>query len=432
LFDEIPNKLRAKEFTQVPSGISELALNRMVSEKTRQIGSDLCFIGGGAYEHHIPACVWDIAFRGEFLTAYTPYQAEASQGSLQLIYEYQTMMSGLTGMDVSNASLYDGASAMAEALLMAVRANRQSKSKRIILLGAIHPHYVDTARTIVTGQGIELICAGFDSETGAATSNQWSQFVGEDIAAVVVSQPNFLGSLEQVDDITNFAHEQKALVIAVVNPMSLGLLKPPGEWGNHGADIVCGEGQPMGIPLASGGPYFGFMTAKKSLVRHMPGRIVGRTVDEDGREGFTLTLQAREQHIRRSKATSNICTNQGLLVTGATIYMSVMGFEGIASAATASHLNTQSLLSQLLKIDGVSQTFSSPYFHEVVVTLPVAADKVIEKMHEHGIACGLSLEMLDSQYKKELLVCVTETKTEAELALYASTLKQVIDEVSLC
>ena len=432
LFDEIPDNLRAKDFSHIPEGISELALNHLVTEKTSQISPDLCFVGGGAYEHHIPACVWDVAFRGEFLTAYTPYQAEASQGSLQLIYEYQTMMAGLTGMDVSNASLYDGASAMAEAILMAVRANRKVKSKRILLLGAIHPHYVDTARTIVSGQGIELISAGFDGEAGIATSALWSQFAGEEIAAVVISQPNFMGCLEMVDEITNFAHEHNALVVGVVNPISLGLIKPPGEWGDSGADIVCGEGQSLGVPLASGGPYFGFMTTKKSLVRHMPGRLVGRTVDEDGREGFTLTLQAREQHIRRSKATSNICTNQGLLVTGATIYMSVMGFDGIANVAKSSHLNTQSLLSKLLTIEGVSQTFSSSYFHEVSVSLPILAADAIKKMHQHGIACGLSLEILDSSLKNELLICVTETKTESELEHFANTLKKVISEVSSC
>ncbi len=430
LFDEIPSHLRESDCHQVPEGMNELEIKRLALSKARNISETKCFIGAGAYEHHIPACVWDIAFRGEFLTSYTPYQAEASQGSLQLIYEFQTMMANLTGLEVSNASLYDGASAMAEAILMAVRANRKVKSKRVLVMGALHPHYFDTAHTLVARQGIELISLEFSKTSGITELTTLAQYDGEEIAAVVIPQPNFLGCLEHSSQITNWAHEHNALVIAVVNPMSLALISPPGEWGEQGADIACGEGQPLGIPLASGGPYFGFMTTKKSLVRYMPGRIVGRSVDKDGREAYTLTLQAREQHIRRSKATSNICTNQGLMVTAATIFMSVMGYEGLHRVALKSHHNTSSLLERLTEIEGVSKTFSSPYFHEICVTLPVSAQLVIEKMYEQGIASGVSLAMLDKNLENVLLVCVTETKTKDDIEQFVSTLTVLLREVS--
>lgn len=318
LFDEIPADLRA-ELKDVPPGLPEMAVMRLMAARAQQDHCDLCFIGAGAYEHHIPAAVWEITTRGEYYTAYTPYQAEASQGTLQLLYEYQTMMAGLTGLDVSNASLYDGASALAEAVLMAVRANRHSKSKRILMPATVHPHYRQVVHAIVRNQGVELVELAYSRDGGHIDPASLQQYAGEDFAALVIPQPNFFGVLEEVDALTDWAHAQGALVIGVVNPTALALLTPPGAWGTKGADIACGEGQPLGAPLSSGGPYFGFMCCRQEWVRQMPGRIVGRTVDRDGKPGFTLTLQAREQHIRRSKATSNICTNQGLVVTAATI-----------------------------------------------------------------------------------------------------------------
>ncbi|MFA7097721.1 MAG: aminomethyl-transferring glycine dehydrogenase subunit GcvPA, partial [Gammaproteobacteria bacterium] len=340
LFDEIPRELLSGKLEKLPPRLTEWEVARLMRARARQDGEPLCFLGAGAYEHHIPAAVWEIATRGEFYTAYTPYQAEASQGTLQLLYEYQTMMASLTGMDVSNASLYDGASGLAEAVLMAVRANRNSKSKRILMPRTVHPHYRKVVRTIVGNQGIVLEELDYDRSGGHIDPATLPQEPG-DFAALVIPQPNFFGVLEEVDELTAWAHRHGALVIAVVNPLALALLTPPGEWGDKGADIAVGEGQPLGIPLSSGGPYFGFMCCKKEHVRQMPGRIVGRTVDRDGKEGFTLTLQAREQHIRRSKATSNICTNQGLMVTAATIHMAIMGPEGLARAAAASHANTR-------------------------------------------------------------------------------------------
>ena len=336
LFDEIPAELRAEGLTKVPEGVSEMEISRIMHEHAEKDSRALCFAGAGAYEHHIPAAVWEITTRGEFYSAYTPYQAEASQGTLQLLYEYQTMMASLTGMDISNASLYDGASALAEAVLMAIRANRKSKSKRILMPRTVNPKYRQVAHNICKGQGITFEELDFDMEGGHIRLDSLPKDPG-DFAALVIPQPNYFGVLEDIDALTDWAHEHKALVIAVVNPTSLALLKAPGTWGEIGADVTCGEGQPLGAPLSSGGPYFGFMACREKYVRQMPGRIIGRTVDLDGKEGFTLTLQAREQHIRRSKATSNICTNQGLLVTAATIYMALVGPDGLTKVAHASH-----------------------------------------------------------------------------------------------
>ncbi len=244
-------------------------------------------------------------------------------------------------MDVSNASLYDGASAMAEASLMAVRANRKSASRRILVPASVHPHYRAAAVAITGNQGLEFEILPYARDTGAVAAEALATYDTADVAALIIQQPNFFGALEDVDALTNWAHARGMLVIAVVNPTALGLMKPPGDWGDRGADIAVGEGQPLGVPLSSGGPYFGFMTTRKEYVRQMPGRIVGRTLDLAGHEGFTLTLQAREQHIRRAKATSNICTNQGLLVTAATIYLSLMGAEGLERTAIASHARTR-------------------------------------------------------------------------------------------
>ena len=352
LFDEIPPELRTGELTRIPEGISEMELMKLMRVRAQQDQADLCFIGAGAYEHHIPAAVWDLVGRGEFMTAYTPYQAEASQGGLQLIYEFQTMITRLLAMDVANASVYDGASALAEAMLMAVRANRKNKSRRILVAGNLHPNYLSTCRAIVSHQGIELDQAAFDEATGKVPVASCDAALAalkesdDDPCALVISYPSFFGTLDDVDELTDWAHAKGALVIGVVNPTALALLKPPGQWGETGADIAVGEGQPLGIPLASGGPYLGIMCSRKDLVRQMPGRIVGRTTDTEGKQGFVLTLQAREQHIRRGKATSNICTNQGLLVTAATIYMSLMGNRGLRSVAANSAAGLAKLMNE--------------------------------------------------------------------------------------
>jgi glycine dehydrogenase subunit 1 len=389
----------------------------------------LNFIGAGAYEHHIPAPVWAIATRGEFYSAYTPYQAEASQGTLQLIYEYQSMMCALTGMEVSNASLYDGASALAEACLMAVRSNRHSTSRRVLMPRTVNPTYAQVAQAIAGNQDISFVPVDFDRSAGRTLLETLQAFSGQDFTALVVQQPNFFGSLEEVDALTNWAHQNKIMVIAVVNPTSLALLKPPAVWGADGApgaDIVCGEGQALGVPLASGGPYFGFMATRMQYVRQMPGRIVGRTVDVEGRPGFSLTLQAREQHIRRSKATSNICTNQGLMVTAATIYMSLLGPQGLQAVAQASMQRTADLVAALSKVAGVKRAFTAPHFHEAVLLLDRPPAAVLTALSRRGILGGLDLSERYPELGHAMLVCATETKLAVDIESYTAALADVM------
>jgi glycine dehydrogenase subunit 1 len=422
LFDEIPASLLCDGLPGVPERVGEMEISRLMHERAAQDGQLLNFVGAGAYEHHIPAAVWEITTRGEFYSAYTPYQAEASQGTLQLLYEFQSMMTALTGMDASNASLYDGASALAEALLMAVRANPKEGPARVLMPRAVHPFYRQAVEAITSAQGLEVLLLDFDPQRGDLAQAQLAAYAGSPVTALVIPQPNFFGVLEDVDGLADWAHANGALAVALVNPLSLGVLKPPGEWGQTGADIACGEGQPLGAPLASGGPYFGFLTARQSFVRQMPGRIVGRTVDLDGKPGYTLTLQAREQHIRRAKATSNICTNQGLLVTAATIFMSLVGAEGLARACGHSVANTRRLRELLAGVPGVTAVFGGDEFHETVIRLPVPAAPVLEKLARRGIFGGFDLARYYPELGHSILVCATETKTQADLERYAAGL----------
>lgn len=426
LFDEIPAHLKISGLEKVPAGLNEMGINRIMQQRAAQDGQPLCFLGAGSYDHHIPAAVWQITTRGEYYTAYTPYQPEASQGTLQLTYEFQSMMTALTGLDVSNASLYDGASALAEAVLMAVRANRKSKSRKVLIPRSINPTYSEVAETIVQHQNIELVEVGFDAATSKTSMEALNAFTGEDITAVVISQPNFFGTLEDVDAITNWAHENNTIVIAVVNPLSLAVLKPPGEWGETGADIAIGDGQPLGAPMSSGGPYYGFMCCKKAYVRQMPGRIVGRTVDQEGREGFVLTLQAREQHIRRSKATSNICTNQGLVVTASTIHMSLLGPEGLKQTALSCHANTQKLVEKLSAIDGVEVVFNQPRFHEAVIKLNKPAANVLATLAEQNILGGLDLSDQYPELENCILVCATELRIDEDIDTFTNALSAAL------
>lgn len=425
LFDEIPRELLIDELAGVPDALTEMEVVRLMRARADKDGTPLSFLGAGAYEHHIPTAVWDLATRGEFYSAYTPYQAEASQGTLQTIYEYQSMIVSLTGLDASNASLYDGASALAESALMAVRANRKSSSKRILLASGVNATYQKVATAIAGAQGLTFDRLPLDMENGT-TPVSALQDAGEAPVAVVIQQPSFFGTFEQIDAITDWAHEQGALVIAIVNPTSLAILKSPGRWGEMGADIVCGEGQPLGVPLSSGGPYFGFLSCKQKYVRQMPGRIVGRTTDLDGKTGYTLTLQAREQHIRRSKATSNICTNQGLMVTAATIYMSLLGLEGLARVAKASHVHTAALIGALTAIDGVECVFAGPHFHEAVIRLPQSVASVLDKLAAQNVLGGFDLSADYPQLGNAMLVCATETKTDTDIATYANALNATL------
>ncbi|MCY3885224.1 MAG: aminomethyl-transferring glycine dehydrogenase subunit GcvPA [Gammaproteobacteria bacterium] len=418
LFSEIPSTIERADLSSVPRGITEMEMLRILSERAKKDEIGPCFAGAGSYDHHIPAAVWDLASRGEYLTPYTPYQAEASQGTLQVLYEFQTMMSSLTGMDVANASVYDGGSGLAEAILMAVRCNRRNKSRKVLICGGVNPFYLQAANTLVCGQGIELI-------QGDLSQGTYSIDLGEadEICAVVVQQPNFFGLLEDIDEICDWARTKNALVIAVVNPMTLAVLKPPGEWGTQGADICCGDGQPLGVPMSSGGPSFGFLCTKLQHVRQLPGRIVGRTADSSGDLGYTLTLQAREQHIRRAKATSNICTNQGLLVTAATIYMALMGLRGLGNVASTCHTNTKYVVDRLCKSGQVETTYSAPYFHECALDLKCDAQVVCDSLlREESILAGYPLGKSFPGLQTSLLVCSTERRTQGEMDQFIGAL----------
>jgi glycine dehydrogenase subunit 1 len=424
LFDEIPAALRGARLQALPPALTEMEVSRLMRARAEADGTYLNFIGAGAYEHHIPAAVWQIATRGEYYSSYTPYQAEASQGTLQVLYEYQSMIASLLALDVTNASLYDGASALAEAVLMAVRAH--GSSKRVLLPRSVHPVWRRVVRTITRNQGIELVEAGYDADAGHTSLPALEGLGGVELAAVVVPQPNFFGVLEQVDELTDWAHARGSLAIAAVNPTALAILEPPGMWGAAGADIAVGDGQPLGVPLASGGPYFGFMACRRQLVRQMPGRIVGATRDSEGRRGYTLTLQAREQHIRRSKATSNICTNQGLVATAATIYLALLGADGLARVARASHANAMALLAALTRIDGVTRAFSGAHFHEFALRLRTPVAPVLDALKARGIIGGFDLGRDYPELRHALLACATETKAEEDIRRYAESLEGVI------
>ena len=428
LFDEIPDSLRHASLDNIPSGISELELTQLMQKRAELDGNLLCFIGAGAYEHHIPAAVWDVAARGEFMTAYTPYQAEASQGSLQLIYEFQTMMANLMALEVSNASLYDGASALAEAVLMSARLAGKKGKSSILLPRSLHPYYRQTTKAIVNQQDIQLIDVPYLPSTGRVDMTALNQLMRDDVAALVIPQPNFFGVLEDVDALTDWAREHDLLSIGVVNPLAMALLKPPGQWGKEGTDIACGEGQPLGIPLASGGPYYGFLCCRKSHVRQMPGRIVGRTVDVNGKMGFVLTLQAREQHIRRAKATSNICTNQGLMVTASTIYMSLMGPQGLRKMALLCHERTRVMRDELTAIPGVEVVFNAPFFHEIVLRINQPADRLLQELSQRRIQAGFALNDAYPELGNCLLICATETKTIDDIKLLAKHLRDVLEK----
>ena len=430
LFEEIPAELRARGLDGVPPALSEMEVARLMGDLAARDTRRLNFIGAGAYEHHVPSAVWAIVSRGEFYSAYTPYQAEASQGTLQLLYEYQSMMASLTGLDVSNASLYDGASGLAEACLMAVCANRKSKSQRILLPVTLNPTYRSVLQAIAGKQNLAFELLPYDAKGGQTLVSALEPYRGQDITAVVIQQPNFFGTLEDVDAVTNWAHDNGALAIGVVNPTSLAVLKPPGKWGAKGADIACGDGQPLGVPLSSGGPYFGFMATRTEHVRQMPGRIIGRTVDLDGKPGYTLTLQAREQHIRRSKATSNICTNQGLLVTAATIYLSLLGPKGLAQVAATSMQRTQQLVDALTRIKGVRLAFDRPRFHEAVLLLDRPVRAVLEALASRGIVGGYDISAHYPALGHALLTCATETRTAGDIETYARALADVMQGVA--
>jgi glycine dehydrogenase subunit 1 len=417
LFADIPESIRLRN-TPGPRPLSEMETLSLLGQRAgwnRPAATAYSnYMGAGSYEHYIPAAVHPIAQRGEYLTSYTPYQAEASQGTLQTVYEFQTMICSLTGMDVANASMYDGASALAEAALMAIRVTDRN---RILVPASLHPAYWEVLVSYTSPLGVEVVLWDTAEELKLPAH-------AKDLAAIVVQTPNFFGYVEPGAEIAALAKAQGALTIAVVNPMSLSVLEPPGAWG---ADITVGEAQPIGLPMNFGGPYAGFMACREEHIRKMPGRIVGRTVDGEGRDAFVLTLQTREQHIRRERATSNICTNQGLCATMVTLYLSLMGKNGIARIGDLNLARAASLHDQLIQIDGVSAMSSRPFFNEFTLRLPLEAERFYAGMRREGILPGLPASRLGEYEANLLIVCATETKSEDEINGYLNAAMKVLE-----
>ena len=413
LFESIPADLRLKRPLNLPPAMTELELEQFSRDLAgRGRTARACFLGGGAYDHFVPAVVDEITSRGEFYTAYTPYQPEASQGSLQAFFEYQSLICGLTGMEASNASLYEGGTALSEAAFMAMRAtNRHS---RIVVLGSVHPEYRQVLETYVGNLSCELVT--IPTPNGTADVQAVADAVDEHTSCVLMQHPNFFGCLEEVRDITKIAQAKGALAVVSFDPISLGILERPGD---YGADIAVAEGQSLGIPLQYGGPYLGVMACKNEHVRKMPGRIIAETKDRDGRRCYVLGLQTREQHIRRDKATSNICTNQGLLALRATIYMSLLGPRGLQEVATLCVQKAHYAAEQLQKSGAVELVFDRPFFKEFFVRAKGGStEKWLEKTRAAGFDIGPSMTQLkaaDPNLPEGVLVAVTECRTRAEI-----------------
>ncbi|MCI0523977.1 MAG: aminomethyl-transferring glycine dehydrogenase subunit GcvPA [Acidobacteria bacterium] len=427
LFRGIPDQLQLNRPLNLPAALSEteaLSFFRDLAERnaTRHTGRHtgermVSFLGAGAYDHFIPTIIDTLISRAEFYTSYTPYQPEISQGTLQAIFEFQTMICELTGMDVSNASLYDGSTATAEAVLMAERVTRKSK---VALAANLHPEYRQVVDTYVRNAGITEQTIGACAETGTVLPEAILN-LGSDIAAVIVQSPNFFGGVEDLQKLAEATHEIGALfVVVVAEGLSLGLLQAPGK---VGADIVCGEAQSFGIPLSFGGSYCGFFATTEKLLRQIPGRLVGQTADAEGRSGFTLTLATREQHIRREKATSNICTNQGLYALMATIYLSTLGRRGVREVAEQNLQKAHYAARRIAALDGYQLRFTAPFFNEFVVSCPKPAREVLDELTDRKIIGGLALDRFFPEMKNEVLVCVTETTTKEEIDALVEALK---------
>ncbi len=414
LFDQIPRSVRLDGPLGLPDGVSELEIVddlRRLAGRDRHLDDLVCFAGAGAYDHYVPAVVWALASRSEFATSYTPYQPELSQGVLQTLFEFQSMVCELTGMDVSNASLYDGATALVEAVNMA----RSGDRTRVLVSAGVDPRLVDTLRTYGRGSGYEPEV--FDAEGGRGGT----PVVGSDVAAVVVQHPNVLGILEPASDLFASAREAGAKAIQVFDPLSLGVLAPPGELG---ADIAVAEGQSLGNHLAFGGPYLGLIAARMGDVRRMPGRIVGETVDLDGAPGYVLTLQAREQHIRREKANSNICTNQTLMAVAATIYLGWLGPDGLAEVGRLSAAKASYAAARLTEIPGVSLLHpQAPFFKEFALRVPGRADELVEGLVESGYLAGVPFAGAGDDV---LLVAVTERRTKEQIDGLADAMGEML------
>jgi len=423
LISVIPDKLRFKGKLDLPEPMSELEIIKHCSEiasKNKNQKEFISFLGGGVYDHYIPAVINHILLRSEFYTAYTPYQAEVSQGTLQTIYEYQSLICELFGMDVSNAGMYDGASAFAEACHMA---RSITKKNKILIADTIHPYYKEVIKTYTHGLNIPIInCGCEENNSGRVDVKQFASMVDSDTAAVLVQHPNFFGILEPVRELSEIAHKNGALFIVCADPISLGLLNPPGS---YEADIAVAEGQSLGIAPSNGGPFLGILTCRKDYIRMLPGRLVGKTNDVEGKLGYVLVLQTREQHIRRDKATSNICTNEALCALSATIYLSIMGKQGIKDVAQQSYSKSHYLAKEISKINGFTIVFNQPFFKEFVVKTKLEPNYIISKLQKENIFAGIDLSKFDSNWRNLMLVCATEKRTKDELNKYVYLLKEL-------
>ena len=422
LYADVPKSALLKDLVDLPKVQSEMAVHRhmqALAEKNTPAGRTAFFLGAGAYRHHVPSTVDHIIQRSEFLTAYTPYQPEIAQGTLQALYEFQSQVAQLLDMEVANASMYDGSTATAEAAMMAARV---TKRKKIVFSGGVHPHYIDTARTACEAMGLEIVAlpAAVDDEAAV------TKHLGADVAAVIVQSPNVFGTVTDLTKIGEAAHGAGALMVATFTEcVSFGLIEPAGA---YGADIVCGEGQSIGNALNFGGPYVGLFAVKEKLIRQMPGRVAGETIDADGKRGFVLTLSTREQHIRREKATSNICTNSGLCQLAWTIHMTLLGEQGLRQLAQLNHEKAIQLAEALDKVSGV-EVLTKRYFNEIAVLLKKPAQEVVDKLAEKGVIGGVAMSRLNPKAGMDnvLITCATEMNTDEDIAAYAKALAEVLN-----
>jgi len=419
LFAGIPAELRLNRPLDIPRALTELELTthmQSLAAENRPAGSKVCFLGGGSYDHFIPAIVDYVGSRGEYYTSYTPYQPEASQGNLQVFFEYQTMICQLTGMDVSNASLYDGGSAATEAVLMAISST--GRQGRVVTAENVHPEYRQVLSTYLMHLGVELVTV--PTPDGTLSPADLAAAVTNDTACVLLQQPNFFGCVEQIEALAKVAHDAGALFVVSVDPISLGILKRPGD---YGADIVVAEGQSLGSPMSFGGPYLGIIACREKLIRRMPGRIVGQTVDRRGKRCWVLTLQTREQHIRREKATSNICTNQGLFALRATVYLAAMGPQGMREVAELCLRKSHYAKQQLTRGGQLAAAFSQPTFKEFVVRdVSGRVDELLGEASAAGFFAGVPLGRWYPELDDCFLVTVTEKRTKEEIDSLASLL----------
>lgn len=418
LFAQIPAELKLQGDLKLPGPLSESEILDFFREAASQSGREyVSLLGAGAYSHYRPVAIDALLSRGEFFTAYTPYQAEIAQGTLQAMFEFQTLITQLTGMDVANASLYDGSTATTEAVLMALRITRRN---RVVLARTLHPEYRQVLQAYVQHQGVELVEAPYAS-TGQLDTEQLEASLKTETAAVVIQSPNFFGTIECVREIAGIARRCGALlIVTITEPLSLAIVQPPVD-----ADIVCGEAQSFGVPVAFGGPYVGFLGAKEQFIRQMPGRLIGQTQDTEGRRGFVLTLATREQHIRREKATSNICTNQSLCALAATIYLTLLGKKGLKALAEQNLSKAIYAAEAMRSATGTPRHFAGPHFNEFVVKTPGDANELLAALREEKIIGGLNLERFYPELKNHLLVCVTETVNRASIDRMAAVYARV-------